>query len=169
MVNLNEMKLFDLILKSSKRKSDFPLSQDSRIVVGKPKHNIGSREFKKLVNENLKTRLNQLGFDGKDYFYYRLRNDNIETVLFGTSPYGKAICINVDVKKANGIIPKVSKIENMESISETAFGWKRLSPDKKDCWWWFRPTEDENKKVLMEMYKLITTEGENYFIKVNKN
>ena len=57
----------------------------------------------------------------------------------------------------------------MESISETAFGWKRLSPDNKDCWWWFRPTEEENKNVLKEILKLITTEGENYFLKVNKN
>ena len=163
------MRLFDLIFRKNNRKSDFPMSQDSRIIVGKPKHNIGSKEFKKLVNENLKPKLNELGFEGKDYFYFRLRNDNIETVLLGTSPYGKAICINVEIKKGNGTVPKKSEIEDMESISETAFGWKRLSPDKNDCWWWFRPTESENKSVLEEMFKLISTEGENYFLKLNKN
>lgn len=93
------MKLFDLIFKRNNRKSDYPLSQDSRIVVGKPKHNIGSKEFKKLVNIHLKPQLLELGFYGKDYIYYRLRNNNIETVLLGTSPYGKAICINVELKK----------------------------------------------------------------------
>ena len=163
------MKLFDSIFKRNNRKFDYPLSQYNRIVVDKPKHRIGNKEFKKLVNENLKPQLKELEFEGEDYFYYRLRNNNIETVLLGTSPYGKAICINVEIKKGNGTVLKVSEIENMVSISETALGWKRLSPDKKDCWWWFRPTVDENKIVFEEMFKLISTEGEKYFLKLNKN
>ncbi len=161
-------KLFGFYFKYKRRKSDFPLSQFSRIVVDRPKHNIGSKEFKKLVNENFKPMLKKNGFEGNDYFYYRLRSNNIETILLGTSPYGKAICINLEIKKANGVIPKVSEIEQLESISPKAMGWKRLSPDNKDCWWWFRPTEKENLEVFKEMYDLLSIEGEKYFLKYNK-
>lgn len=163
------MKLWNFKIGRDKRKTDFPLSQTSRIVVDRPKHDIGSKEFKKLVNIGLKPLLKNLGFEGKDYFYYRVRNDNIETILLGTSPYGKAICINAEIKESNGTVPtKQIEIEILNSISPNNIGWKRLSPDNQDCWWWFRPSEEENRIVFNEMYKLIVTEGEKYFMMNNK-
>lgn len=163
------MKLWNFKIGRDKRKTDFPLSQTSRIVVDRPKHEIGSKEFKKLVNIGLKPLLQNLGFEGKDYFYHRIRNGNIETILLGTSRYGKAICINAEIKESNGTVPtKQIEIEKLKSISPTKIGWKRLSPDKQDCWWWFRPTEEENQKVFNEIYKLISTEGEEYFMTNNK-
>jgi len=163
------MKLWNLIFGKNKRKVDYPLSQTCRIIVDRPKHNIGNKEFKKLVNRELKPLLQDIGFKGKDYFYYRLKNGNIETILLGTSPYGKAICINAEIKKSNGTVPtKLDEIDKLDSISPNLIGWNRLSPDNADCWWWFRPSEEENQKVFNEMYKLITTEGENYFITNNK-
>lgn len=163
------MKFFSVFCKKVKRKSEFPLSQTSRIIVDRPKHNIGNKEFKKLVNDRLKPKLQNLQFEGKDYFYFRIKNDTIETILFGTSPYGKAICINVEIKKNNGSFPtKPEEIDKLKSISpHQNQGWKRLSPDGKDCWWWFRPTQEENQRVFNEMYKLIVTEGEEYFKKYN--
>jgi hypothetical protein len=163
------MKLWNFKIGKDKRKTGFPLSQTSRIVVDRPKHDIGNKEFKKLVNIGLKPLLQNLGFEGKDYFYHRLRNDNIETILLGTSRYGKAICVNAEIKESNGTVPtKQVEIEKLKSISPNKIGWKRLSPDKQDCWWWFRPTEEENQKVFNEIYKLISTEGEKYFMTNNK-
>jgi hypothetical protein len=154
-----------------KRKLFFPLSQDSRIIEDKPKHNFDNKNFKNIVNKELKPLLLQLGFNGQDYFYFRLSNkNNIETITLGTSPYGKAICVNVEIKKYNGdfINIDIEEIKNLESISPTSLEWTRLSPDKKDCWWWFRATEVENKNVLLEIYNLIILEAEKYFEKYNK-
>lgn len=163
------MKLWNLIFGKNKRKVDYPLSQTSRIIVDRPKHDIGNKEFKKLVNSGLKPLLQDIGFKGKDYFYHRLRNGKIEIILLGTSRYGKAICINAEIKDSNGTVPtKQVEIEKLKSISPNKIGWLRLSPDKHDCWWWFRPTEEENQKVFNEIYKLISTEGEKYFMTNNK-
>nr|WP_321235093.1 DUF4304 domain-containing protein [uncultured Psychroserpens sp.] len=164
------MKLYDLIHESGKRIIYFPLSQFSRVSVDKTKHSFGNKEFKKLVNQVLKPLLEKNGFKGNDYFYYRLRNNNIETILIGTSPYGKAVCINVEIKKHTKNIDVLNqeKIDKLESISPTKQGWKRLSPDKEDCWWQFRATETKNRKVLKEIFNLIELEGEKYFTKYNK-
>lgn len=164
------MKLYHIIHESGRRIIYFPLSQFSRITRGYEIHNFGNKDFKNLVNRILKPLLEEKGFGGKDYFYYRLRHHNIETILLGTSPYGKAICINAEIKKGNEQIAVFNQeeIDKLESISPTPRGWKRLSPDEDDCWWRFRATEDENKKVIKEIFKLINLEGESYFKKYSK-
>lgn len=150
-----------------RRKLHFPLSQWSRIVEDRPKHDIDNKRFKTMVNQVLKPLLANKGFIGQDYFYYRKTNQAIDTILLGTSPYGKAICLNVEVKKHSHSSIKLTEneIDQLESISPNPPGGHRLTPDANDCWWWFRPTEAENYKVIMEIYVLIMEEGEPYFRK----
>ena len=164
------MILYNLIHQSGRRIIFFPLSQFSRVSVDKTKHSFENKDFKKLVNEILKPLLSQREFQGKDYFYYRLRNNNLETILIGTSPYGKAICVNAEIKKieGNSNLLNLDEIDNLESISPNQIGYKRLTPDEKDCWWKFRSTKTENKKVIKEVFNLIKLEGEKYFKTYNK-
>lgn len=145
------------------RALSYPLSQRHRAVADKPKHAFGNAEFKQLVNRKLAPLLQNSGFVGQNYLFYRTEGEKVDIVSLGLSPYGKAVCINIAVM----VNPQELEM-NENTLTQLEFahenqGWVRLKPDRDDCWWWFRPTVKENEKVIAEMYKLIVRTGEKFF------
>ena len=166
------MKLYNLIHKSGRRVIYFPLSQVNRMTVEETNHNFSYKDFKELSNKHLKPLLEQNGYLGEDYFYYRPNTNNFELIHIcqSTSNSRRSICVNVQFKQSNSDLEVLNfdSIDKLRSTTKTVLGWKRLSPDEYDCWWMLRATELENKKVLEEIFKLIELEGEKYFRRNNK-
>lgn len=147
-------------------RDQFPMSERSPYRDMSRKLIYYNKDFKVLVNKIIRPKLIDLGFNGNGYRYYREHDEHYDSITFGTSKYGGAICINVEIrfKKPYSIVEfDITKIPNLfDSEAEL-----RLSPDKFDNWWHFKDTEEDNNRVINEMWKLLEINGLPFFEKFN--
>src|ERR1700693_8899 len=73
------------------------------------KHSIKSSEFKEFVNEIFLPKIQELGFKGKDFFYYRQNEIYTEAIFFWTYKTGGAIQVDLLVKFNNIVNPTLDK------------------------------------------------------------
>jgi hypothetical protein len=170
---LKTQRMIDLFRKLFKKdtivdsmRDQFPMSELSPYRDMSRKLVFYNKDFKVLVNKIIRPKLFDFGFKGNGYRYYREHDEHYDSISLGTSKYGGAICINVEIrfKKPYSIVEfDITKIPNLfDSEAEL-----RLSPDKFDNWWHFKDTEDDNLKVINEMWKLLEIKGFPFFEKFN--
>ncbi len=134
------------------------------------KQSITSKDFKVYVNEHFATKINALGFKGRDFNYYRAQKDYIECVNFWTYKVGGAIQVDLMIKfkgvqypdEENEIKPRFVKQENSEFI-------RRLSPHKIsdnniNVWFWlFNKESEKNIEIVNDIWRLFESCGIDFF------
>ena len=162
-------KLIDFLLKN---KEIFPngigtTELPKNIFDGKQKTK--SSDFKKYVNSYFKPQINELGFKGKDYIYYRENENYTEIITFWTYKVGGAIAVDLSVKFNNINYPDNTNESKEENYEEAEFH-KRLSPNnnlnkhKQNIWWWiFEEEEKDNIKLIEDIKRTFIKRGIEFF------
>jgi len=135
------------------------------------KQPITSNDFKKIVNEIFLPKILELGFEGKDFFFYRENPIYTEVVFFWTYKTGGAIQVDLLVKFNNITYPgdkKLIKTKQIRSIN--AEFQKRLSPNGEknrqgqEVWFWiFKDHIEENTKIVEDIWRVFSHRGIEYF------
>jgi hypothetical protein len=136
--------------------------------VHRGKQSITSSDFKKVVNEIFTPKIQEMGFKGKDFYFYREYPTYTQAVFFWTHKAGGAIQL-VKFKNIHYLGPKITS--NMKDIRpETAEFFKRLSPNNKDDdflpdnWFWlFQHTLAKNKLIVEDIWRVFSTRGLEFF------
>jgi len=134
------------------------------------KQPIKSSDFKIIVNEIFLPRIHEIGFKGKDFYFYRECPTYTEAIFFWTYQTGGAIQVDLLVKFKNISYPDNKDLKVREIKSQNAEFHKRLSPngekDKRgqDVWFWiFEDSLDKNKAIVEDIWRIFSIRGLNYF------
>lgn len=141
------------------------------IEVFRGKQFIKSADFKKIVNDHFAPKIHELGFKGKDFFFYRENETYTEAVFFWTYRSGGAIAVDLLVRFNKIIYPDGKKRTPSRLLrDEDCEFHKRLSPNKIlpkgkfDVWFWvFEEHLNENVKIVEDIWRLFATIGLEYF------
>jgi len=132
-----------------------------------------SNDFKKFVNEYFFPAISQLGFKGKDFFFFREKELYTEIVFFWTYKTGGAIQVDLLVKFNNINYPDGNvQIKTEKLRPQDCEFQKRLSPyinfsnNAPKTWFWlFHEEPDENKSIVIDIKRLFLEYGVDYFKK----
>lgn len=135
------------------------------------KQPIKSSDFKKIVNEIFLPKIHEMGFKGKDFYFYRESPTHIQAVFFWTYKTGGAIQVDLLVKFKNINYLNCKETGKIKDIRpETAEFFKRLSPNNEDkdflpdAWFWlFQDTLEENKSIVEDIWRVFSIRGLEYF------
>lgn len=156
---------YKIIHKEIRRKLFFSNSKVSSVKVGDSINNYTKKDFFELSNLVLRPFLIENGFKGKNQIYIKESLRSYNRIVIASSKHGNVFCVNCEIKEKTTNKYDVLKFESFPTNFDY---WKRLSPDKNDCWWFTANTKEKNIEILKEMIQLIEFEGFSFFNKNNK-
>jgi hypothetical protein len=135
-----------------------------------PNKPVKSSDFKKFINQFFLPKVHELGFKGRDFYYFRENKDYTEVIFFWTYKTGGAIQVDLLVKFNNIVNPVSDKFISAKNIKhEDAEFYHKLSESNNDelltkGWFWIFEKEDEdNRKLVEDIWRLFSTQGMDYF------
>lgn len=156
--------------KSSEIISDGLGMTDLPYKVYQGKQPIKSSDFKKILNKIFLPKIYELGFKGKDFYYYREYQFYTQAVFFWTYQTGGAIQVDLLVKFKGIDYPdnenyNVKKVRPINSEFQ-----KRLSPNNnkkfngQEVWFWvFEDNLEMNVQIVEDIWRVFLHKGINYF------
>jgi len=134
------------------------------------KQPIKSSDFKNIVNEIFLPKIIEIGFKGKDFYFYREGPTYTEAIFFWTYKTGGAIQVDLLVKFKNINYPDNKSLKSKEIRPDNAEFQRRLSPNSEmnisgsDVWFWvFEDTIEKNEKLAGDIWRVFSHNGLNYF------
>jgi hypothetical protein len=135
------------------------------------KQPIKSSDFKNIISDIFLPKIQELGFKGKDFVYYRENKTYTEVVFFWTYKTGGAIQIDLLIKFNDIHYPDEEKLLKTKDIRPiNADFQKRLSPNEEknkhgqDVWFWiFQNSIDKNIEVVEDIWRVFSIRGIEYF------
>ncbi len=134
------------------------------------KQPIKSSDFKNLVNEIFLPRIHEIGFKGKDFYFYRECPKYTEAIFFWTYKTGGAIQVDLLVKFKGINYPDEKRMMGNEIRPDNAEFQKRLSPNNdkdkngQNIWFWiFEETTEKNIRLAEDIWRVFSHSGLNYF------
>jgi hypothetical protein len=133
------------------------------------KQPIKSSDFKNIVNEIFLPKIQEVGFKGKDFYFYREYPTHIEAIFFWTYKTGGAIQVDLLVKFKNINYPDNSKSKTKEIRPDNSEFQKRLSPNNEknkngqNVWFWvFEDSIEKNRTIVEDIWRVFSERGLNY-------
>lgn len=134
------------------------------------KQPIKSSDFKNIVNEIFLPRIHEIGFKGKDFYFYRECPTYTEAIFFWTYKTGGAIQVDLLVKFKNINYPDNKNVKAKEIRPDNAEFQKRLSPNSEknengqNVWFWiYEDSLAKNTAIVEDIWRIFSIRGLNYF------
>lgn len=126
------------------------------------KQPIKSADFKDIVNQIFLPKIHELGFKGKDFYFYRENKTYTEVVFFWVHKTGGAIQVDLLVRFHTINYPGEKPANKIRP--ETAEFQRRLSPhlDKNTWFWIFAKDLNDNVRIVEDIWRLFSIRGIKY-------